>query len=88
MRCVEGWFGKVGKKEGFSSTPLVWASFLDIRVLYGMLLQRVSGLSQNVKAFFLAVTGRVEGITAGFVAVKWLTSACPGDPGPLCSDPH
>lgn len=40
-----------------------------------MLLQMVSGFSQDVKAFFLAVTGRAEGITAGFVAVKWLTSA-------------
>lgn len=52
-----------------------------------VLSQRASSLSLNLKALFLAVTGRVEGITAASVAVKWLTPACPVDPGPLSSDP-
>lgn len=77
-----------GRKEGIFSTPLVWASSLDVWVLYGVLLQGISGLSQNLRALFLAVTGRVEGIMAGSTAAKWLTSVCPRDPGPLCSDPH
>lgn len=83
---MEGWFGKVGGKR-VSCTSLVSASSLHTWVLCGVLLQRVSGLAQNLKALFLAVAGRVEGITARAVAVKWLTSACLGTLGPSALTP-